>query len=144
MGVSVGGRGEQGYSTQNSKEPVPICCREHYTTDASQMGICRSQGTESVRCIYAEGIVKMAANLDEKDARALKARLEAQLASLCGDEWCVGVYRAKGRWLARAYRRGEHTRGPKPGTNYRPRCKQPHGGNAASGTGGASPSAAPK
>ena len=88
--------------------------------------------------------MKIAANLDEKDAKALKARLEAQLANQCGGEWCVDVYRAKGRWLARAYRRGEHARGPKPGTKYRPRRKQPHGGSEASGIGGASPGAAPK
>jgi hypothetical protein len=30
--------------------------------------------------------VKIGANLDEKDAKALKAHLEAQLASLCGGE----------------------------------------------------------
>ena len=68
--------------------------------------------------------MKIGANLDEKDAKALKARLEAQLANMCGGEWCVDVYRAKGRWVARAYRRGEHTRGPKPGTKFRPRVKR--------------------
>jgi len=88
--------------------------------------------------------VKIAANLDEKDAKALKARLEAQLADTCGGEWCIDVYRARGRWLARAYRRGERTRGPKPGTKFRPRRKQPHGGSGASGTSGASPSDEPK
>jgi hypothetical protein len=30
--------------------------------------------------------VKIAANLEAKDAQALKARLEAQLASMCGGE----------------------------------------------------------
>ena len=88
--------------------------------------------------------MKIAANLDAKDAEALKARLEAQLASLCGGEWCVDVYRARGRWLARAYRRGEHARGPKPGTRFRPRRGQRRGGSAASGAGGTSLGAAPK
>jgi hypothetical protein len=108
------------------------------------MGICRSHGTESVRCISGERIVKTAANLDEKDAKALKGRLEAQLADTCGGEWCVDVYRARGRWLARAYRRDEHARGPKPGTKYRPRRRQPHGGSEASGTGGTSSGTTPK
>jgi len=72
--------------------------------------------------------VKIGANLDEEEAKALKARLEAQLANTCGGEWCVDVYRAKGRWLARAYRRGEHARGPKPGTKWRQRKKRKLGG----------------
>jgi hypothetical protein len=108
------------------------------------MGICRSQGTESVRCISGERIVEMASNLDEKDAKALKGRLEAQLADTCGGEWCVDVYRARGRWLARAYRRDEHARGPKRGTRYRQRRGQRRGGSPVSGTGGTSPSDAPK
>jgi hypothetical protein len=33
--------------------------------------------------------VKIAANLDAKDAKALKTRLEAELANTCGGEWCV-------------------------------------------------------
>jgi hypothetical protein len=33
--------------------------------------------------------VKIAANLDAKDAKALKARLEAELANICGGEWRV-------------------------------------------------------
>ena len=82
--------------------------------------------------------------LDEKKAKALKAHLEAELASQCGGEWCVDMYRAKGRWMARAYRRGEHVRGPKPGTKYGPRRKKPHGGSEASDNGGASPGSAPK
>ena len=68
--------------------------------------------------------MKIAANLDAKDAKALKARLEAELASTCGGELCVDVYRSRGRWLARAYRKGEHTRGPKPYTKYRQRVKR--------------------
>ena len=102
---------------------------------------------ESPVCILlisGEETVKIAANLDEKDAKALKAHLEAELTSLCGGEWCVDVYRSRGRWLARAYRRGEHVRGPKPGTKYRPRRKQPHGASPASGTGGTNPRDAPK
>ena len=90
--------------------------------------------------ISGEKTVKIAVNLDEKEAKALKAHLEAELTSLCGGEWYVDVYRSRGRWLARAYRRGEHPRGPKPGTKYRPRRKQPPGGSEASGTGSASPS----
>ena len=74
--------------------------------------------------VEREKIVKIGANLDEKEAKALKVRLEAQLANTCGGEWCVDVYRSRGRWLARAYRRGEHARGPKPGTKYRQRMKR--------------------
>ena len=96
------------------------------------------------RLLRSEKTVKIAADLDEKGAKAMKARLEAQLASMCGGEWCVDVYRARGRWLARAYRRGEHTRGPKPGTKYRPRRRQRCGSSPVSGTGGTSLGAAPK
>ena len=77
-----------------------------------------------LNCSEHEVLVKIGANLNEEEAKALKARLEAQLASTCGGEWCVDVYRAKGRWLARAYRRGKHARGPKPGTRYRQRMKR--------------------
>ncbi len=91
-----------------------------------------------VRCVPGEKTVKIAANLDEKDAPALKAHLEAELANTCGGEWCVDVYRARGRWLARAYRRGEHSRGPKRGTKYHPRRKKPQAGSEASRPGGAS------
>jgi hypothetical protein len=56
---------------------------------------------------------------------------------MCGGEWCVDVYRAHGRWVARAYRRGEHARGPKRGTKYRQRRGKSRGGSAASGTSGA-------
>jgi hypothetical protein len=45
---------------------------------------------------------------------------------------------------ARAYRRGEHARGPKRGTKFRPRRRQRRGGSPVSGTGGSSPGAAPK
>jgi hypothetical protein len=65
-------------------------------------------------------------------------------ASCGGGEWCVDVYRARDRWLARAYRRGEHARGPKPGTRYRQRRGQRRGGSPESGTGGTSPGAAPE
>ena len=37
--------------------------------------------------------MKIATNLDAKDAKALKARLEAELASTCGGEWCVANLR---------------------------------------------------
>ncbi len=74
--------------------------------------------------VEREKTVKIGANLNEDEAKALKARLEAQLANTCGGEWCVDVYRSRGRWLARAYRRGERTRGPKPGTKYRQRMKR--------------------
>ena len=59
--------------------------------------------------------MRIGANLDEKEAKALKARLEAQLASTCGGEWCVEVYRAQGRWLARL-----------PAGGARPRAKTGH------------------
>ena len=36
--------------------------------------------------------MKIGANLNEAEAKALKARLEAQLANTCGGEWCVDVY----------------------------------------------------
>jgi hypothetical protein len=109
---------------------------EHYAADASQTAIRRLRWAESylpgvsgaypasVPGVSGEETVKIAANLDEKDAKALKARLEAQLANMCGGEWRVDVYRARGRWLARAYRKGEHTRGPKPGTKHRQRMKR--------------------
>ena len=29
---------------------------------------------------------------------------------MSGGEWCVDVYRAKGRWRARAYRRSKHAK----------------------------------
>jgi hypothetical protein len=64
------------------------------------------------------------ADLTAEQAKALKARLERQMANTPGGEWVVDVYQCGGRWLARAYRKGERTRGPKPGTKYRPR-KQP-------------------
>jgi len=68
--------------------------------------------------------MKIGANLNEEEAKALKVRLESQLANTCGGEWCVDVFRARGRCLARAYRRGERTRGPKPGTTYRQRTNR--------------------
>jgi len=68
-------------------------------------------------------IMKIGANLTEEEAKAFKARKELELAGMCGGEWCVDVYCSGGRWIARAYRKREHTRGPKPGTKYRPRGK---------------------
>ena len=88
--------------------------------------------------------MKIEANLNEEEAKALKARLEAQLASMCGGEWCVDVFRERGRWLARAYRRGEHARGSKRGARYRQRRRQRRGGSPVSGTGGTNPGAARK
>jgi hypothetical protein len=43
-------------------------------------------------------------------------------------------YQCQGRWLARAYRKGEHSRGPKPGTQYRSHSEQRQGRMAASAT----------
>ncbi len=62
-------------------------------------------------------------NLTEEEAKAFKARKELELAAMCGGEWCVDVYRWRGRWIARAYQKGKQQRGPKPGTKYRPRKK---------------------
>jgi hypothetical protein len=75
--------------------------------------------------------MKIGANLTEAEAKAFKARKEQEL----GGGWCVDVYRCQGRWLARAYRKGEHSRGPKPGTPARSRSEQRQGGTAASATG---------
>ena len=72
--------------------------------------------------------MKIAGNLNDDDDVAPKTRLEAELAGMRGGEWCVDVHRARGRWLARAYRRGEHSRGPKPGTKWRQRKKRKLGG----------------
>ena len=52
--------------------------------------------------------MKIGVNLTEAEAKALKARLEVQLAGMCGGGWCVDVYRSGGRWLARAYRLRNH------------------------------------
>ena len=67
-------------------------------------------------------------NLTEEEAKALKARKEQEF----GVGWCVDVYKCQGRWLARAYQKGKHSRGPKPGTKYRSRSEQRQGGTAAS------------
>ncbi len=56
-----------------------------------------------VSVLKTEKTVKIGGNLTEEEARALKARLEAQVAGMCGGEWCVDVYQSGGRWLARAY-----------------------------------------
>ena len=92
------------------------------------------------RILKNENTVKIGANLSDEGAKALKARFQAQMASQCGGEWCVDVYRAKGRWLARAYPRGEDARGRQPGTKQRKRRRSSPGGSTASGTGGANPS----
>ena len=63
--------------------------------------------------------MKIGVNLTETEAKALKARLEAQLGRMCGGGWCVDVYRSGGRWLARAYRRSEHPGKPTRGRGYR-------------------------
>lgn len=39
--------------------------------------------------------MKIVANLTPEEAKALNARLGAQLATQCGGWWCVDVYRAK-------------------------------------------------
>ena len=69
-----------------------------------------------------------------QQAKAFKARKEQEL----GGGWCEGAYKCQGRWLARACRKGEHSRGPKPGTKYRSRSEPRQGGTAASATGSAS------
>ena len=71
--------------------------------------------------------MKIGVNLTVEEAKAFKARKEQEL----GGGWCVDVYQCRGRWLARAYRKGEHSRGPKPGTKYRSRSEQQQGGTAA-------------
>ena len=77
--------------------------------------------------------MKIGVNLTEEEAKAFKAQKEQEL----GGGWCVDVYKCQGRWLARAYQKGEHSRGPKPGTKYRSRSEQPLGGTAASASGAA-------
>ena len=76
--------------------------------------------------------MKIGVNLTEAEAKAFKAHKEQEL----GADWCVDVYKCRGRWLARAYQKGK--RGPKPGTKYRSRSGPPPGGMAAgtSGTAG--------
>jgi hypothetical protein len=71
--------------------------------------------------------MKIGVNLTAEEAKAFKARKEREL----GGGWVVDVYKCQGRWLARAYRKGEHSRGPKPGTKYRIRTQQREGGTAA-------------
>jgi hypothetical protein len=75
--------------------------------------------------------MKIGANLTEAEAKAFKAMKEQEL----GGGWCVDVYQSQGRWLARAYRKGEHSRGPKPGTKYGSLSERRQGGTAASATG---------
>ena len=77
--------------------------------------------------------MKIGVDLTEEEAKAFKARKEQEL----GGGWCVDVYKCQGRWLARAYQTGKHSRGPKPGTKYRCRTKQPPGGTDASASGAA-------
>ena len=71
--------------------------------------------------LRTEKIVKIGANLTEAEAKALKARLEAQVTAMCGGDWCVDVYRSGGRWLARAYRLREALGKPTRGRGYRKR-----------------------
>jgi hypothetical protein len=66
--------------------------------------------------IRTEKIARIGANLMEAEAEALKSRLEARLAGMCGGEWCVDVYRSSRRWLVRSYRLREH-----PGMSIRGR-----------------------
>ena len=77
--------------------------------------------------------MKIGVNLTAEEAKAFKARKEQEL----GVGWCVDVYKWQGRWLARAYQKGKHSRGPKPGTKYRSRSEQRSGGTAASARGAA-------
>ena len=78
--------------------------------------------------------MKIGVNLTEEEAKAFKARKEQEL----GGGGCVDVYQGPGRWLARADRKGEPSRGPKPGTKDRSRREPRQGGTAASATGTAS------
>jgi hypothetical protein len=78
--------------------------------------------------------MKIGVNLTAEEAKAFKARKEREL----GGGWCVDVYKCQGRWLARAYRKGKHSRGPKPGTKYRSRSEPRQGGTATSATGATS------
>ena len=77
--------------------------------------------------------MKIGVNLTEEEAKAFKARKEQEL----GPGWCVDVYKWQGRWLARAYQKGPHSRGPKPGTKYRFTSEQRKGGAAAGSASGA-------
>ena len=79
--------------------------------------------------------MKIGVNLTEAEAKAFKARKEQEL----GGDWCVDVYQCQGRWLARAYQKGKHSRGPKPGTKHRSRSEQPPGGTGAGVSGAANP-----
>ena len=78
--------------------------------------------------------MKIGVNFTEEQAKAFKAQKEQEL----GPGWCVDVYKCRGRWLARAYRKGQHSRGPKPGTKYRVRSEPRPGGTSASASGAAS------
>ncbi len=78
--------------------------------------------------------MKIGVNLTEEEAKAFKARKEQEL----GSGWCVDVYKSQGRWLARAYPKGKHSRGPKPGTKYRSRSEPQQGGTSTSASGAAS------
>ena len=78
--------------------------------------------------------MKIGVNLAPEEAKAFKARKEQEL----GGGWCVDVYKCQGRWLARAYRKGKHSRGPKPGTKHRSRSEPRPGGTATSASGAAS------
>jgi hypothetical protein len=78
--------------------------------------------------------MKIGVNLTEEEAKAFKAQKEQEL----GDGWCVDVYKCQGRWLARAYPKGKHSRGPKPGTKYRSRSEPRQGGTSTSASGAAS------
>jgi hypothetical protein len=77
--------------------------------------------------------MKIGVNLTEEEAKAFKARKEQEL----GGGWCVDVYKCQVRWLVRAYRKGKHSRGPKPGTKYRSRSQPPPGGTVPSAGGAA-------
>ena len=72
--------------------------------------------------------MKIGRELTAEEAEALKARIEQEL----GGGGCVDVYKCRGRWQARAYQKGKHSRGPKPGTKYRSRSEQPPDGTATS------------
>ena len=77
--------------------------------------------------------MKIGVNLTPEEAKAFKARKEQEL----GGGGCVDVYQCQGRWRARAYQKGKHSRGPKPGTKYRCGSEPRPGGTAANASGAA-------
>jgi hypothetical protein len=56
-----------------------------------------SERRQSVSRAARAETMKIGVNLTEEEAEAFKARKELELASMCGGEWCVDVYRSGGR-----------------------------------------------